>query len=242
MKLSNVLAISALVTMSPMAATHAALIDVAFYSSAFPNAQPSGAAVLGSAGDQWNWVDGAGCPSCSGPVSLTDMTGNPTTATLSYQADGAVISATTGTQPVPNLTNTYLFNNSGGSITVTLNGLAASQAYNLVLYVSSDDASGDRALTGTVTGLAAVPFSATGDPQPAFVNGKNVVQLAVTSDASGTLLISEDNPGNGSGEVDLNGLQLQAVPLPSSLVLFSGGVALLARRARSRPRPAGVAA
>jgi hypothetical protein len=216
---------------------HASLIDVSFYNSGYPpTIQPTGAAVLGQAGDQWNWID-AGIT--NGSPDLIDSTGTLTGASLTFTADGGVRSLNLNTQPVPDLTNAYLFNNTGGTITVTLDGLTPSQNYLLVLYVASDDAfSGARSLTGVVNGLTSVPFSATGDAQPSFINGENVVELGVTSDASGSLTISEsDGLGNSSGEVDMNGLQLQSgtVPEPASLSLLClGGAALLGWRARGR--------
>lgn len=156
--------------------------------------------------------------------------GNPSGVTLTFDAEGGVISNNTGTQPVPALTDTYLYDNDGGSIGVTLSGLTPNADYRLVLYVASDDAAGgSRALTGTANGVS---FAATGNPQPAFMDGENVVELGVTSDGGGDLTISEDNPGNGDGEVDLNGLQLQTAPEPASLSLLCIGAALLAYRAR----------
>jgi len=146
-------------------------LDVAFYNSGFSgNVMPTGPAFVGQAGDQWNWIDASNCPGCPGPVSLVDTDGNGTSATLSFTADGSVPSATVETQPDPDLTNNYLFNNSGGAVTITLNGLVPNFNYLLVMYVSSDDsAGGQRSLAGTANGE---PFTATGDPQSTFVNGE----------------------------------------------------------------------
>src|SRR5690242_19955853 len=114
------------------AMAHAAMVDVAFYNSGFGGTQPVGPAVLGQAGDQWNWVDGAACPSCPGPIALVNTAGVATGASMSFVSQGAIVSANTGTQPVPNLTDNYLFDNSGGSITVALSGLAPNSAFELV--------------------------------------------------------------------------------------------------------------
>jgi hypothetical protein len=235
-KLGRRAAIWAMTLVGTCCIANAGLVDVAFYNSGYGGTQPTGAAVLGQAGDQWNWIDGMNCPSCPGPVSLTDTNGNATGVSLSFQADGAVVSAATNTQPDPDLTNNYLFNNSSGSILLTLDGLIPSQNYLLVLYVASDDASGgNRSLTGTVAGATTVPFAATGDPQPTFINGENVVALNVTSDASGSLAITESDGPLNSGEVDLNGLQIET-PEPASLGLLSFGLALLAWRTRRATR------
>ena len=213
---------------------NAGLIDIAFYNSGFGGNQPTGAAVLGQAGDQWNFIDAANCPTCPVNTGLIDATGGATSAILNFTADGAVPSATAGTMPDPDLMNNYIFNNSGGSITVSLTGLVASQSYELALYVASFDAGGgDRALSGIVSGASTVPFAATGDPQPTFVDGENVVILPVTSDAAGNLTITESDASPSVTEVDLNGLQLQdVVPEPSSLGLLCLGGSLLVWRSR----------
>jgi hypothetical protein len=216
---------------------NASLIDIAFYSSFYSSPTAVGAAFLGQNGDSWNSIN-AGTPGVlttySGYTLLT-TTGNASGVSLGFTADGGVTSLITGTQPNPNLTNSYLFNNTGGSITATLTGLTPGQSYELVLYVSSDDAStGNRALVGTVIGSTSVPFAATGDPHATFVSGSNIVDLTVTADAAGTLAITEQPSANNSREVDLNGLQLQSsTPEPTSMALIGvGGCLLLLRRVR----------
>jgi hypothetical protein len=174
---------------------NAGLVDVAFYSSNYSTTPaPTGAAFLGQPGDVWNWLNVGNpspAPSNLGTFSLVDTTGAATGASVSAVADGGVTSLATGTQPVPDLTDNYLFENDGGPIDVTLSGLAPDTAYSLVLYVASDDSGGGaRALTGTANGI---PFTATGDPQSTFVPGLNIVDLPiVTSDATGAISIAEN--------------------------------------------------
>lgn len=219
------------------AIANAGLVDVAFYSSNFAHTTMSGAAVLGAAGDVWNSFDAGNpnTPTNYGPFALVDTASNATGISLSFNADGGVISGHSGTQPDPNLTNSYLYNNTSGPITETLTGLAPNASYNLVLYVASDDAlRGDRSVTGSANTSA---FAATGNPQSTFINGENVVELTVSADSTGALAIAEnDGLTNTSGEVDLNGLQLQslATPEPGSLLLLClGAGALLVRKRRA---------
>lgn len=204
------------------------LIDVSFGDG---SVTPSGAAVLGTAGDQWNAFDASF--GSFGPIPLFDTTGAGTSAAVSLLCDGGVMAASSPSQPLPDLTHYYAFNNTGGWIAGEVEGLKANQAYNLVLYVASDDAvNGNRAVSGAVFGSSVTPFSATGNPEASFVNGQNVVELQVTTNASGALTFIEgDGAGNTSGEVDLNGLQVQAVPEPASLAALGiGFAALWARR------------
>src|SRR5579862_1661055 len=145
------------------------LIDVDFKASNFPQPNYSGGAVLGGAGDQWNNAYAGNTdpnPTTYGPQALFDSLGNATSAMLSFTCVGAVTPLSGPIQPAPEMTNDYLYDNTGGSILVTITGLAASQAYDLVLYVASNDgANGARALTGTANGVA---FAATGNALPAF--------------------------------------------------------------------------
>ena len=215
----------------------AQLIDVNFYSAFYLGSAASGAAATGAAGDIWNGINDDNV--AGGPIyNLVDTTGTATPVSLSYNTDstpsyGAVTSIIKNTQPNPVLMNNYLFNNTHGDITVTLQGLSDSTLYNLWLYVASCDAIGsDRAADLTANSVFA---SATGTPEGNFDAGQNYVLIQTTSSASGTINITEsDDSANTSGEVDLNGLQISSVPdLATTLPLLtiSGlGLILFARR------------
>jgi hypothetical protein len=216
------------------------LIDANFYNAGYfnagiGNAAASGAAVVGSAGDIWNGIDGSS--GAGGPISLVDVAGSATPVTLTYNTSGgsAIPAAGLGTQANPSLMNDYLFNNTSGNITLGLQGLAANTAYDLYVYVASDDAvSSDRSLTLTANSASGM---ATGDPMSSFVSGQNYLLLAATSDALGDINITEaDGAANTSGEIDLNGLQIENAAVPDasatwSLFAISGlGLILFARR------------
>lgn len=207
---------------------HAQLIDIAFHGPGDPT--PSGAAVIGSAGDQWNGIDGS-ANGTTGPLALINSDGSSSPATLTFTAEGSVVALSASNQPLPALTHTYLFNNDGGHVTVTLNGLAADQQYLLELYVASDDAAGgDRAVAADANNVL---LTASGNPQTSFVNGQNYVEGDPISDGSGaiTIILSDEVNLNTSQEVDLSGLQIEPLPEPVCLGTLSlGGLVLFGRR------------
>ena len=187
-------------------------IDVNFYASGFGGSTATGAAVVGSSSDTWNGIDGA-VNSSGGPLALVDVASNSTPITLSYVSDGAVVSANSNIQPNASLMSDYLFANTNDNITVTLQNLAPNTAYNLYVYLSSNDASDSSRAAMVMANAVSAP--ATGDPQTSFIAGENYVLLTPTSDALGTINITvSPTDANSDGEVDLNGLQLTAVPVP----------------------------
>jgi hypothetical protein len=216
------------------AMSHGQLIDIALGNG---TTNPVGAAVLGNSGDIWNVFDASF--GSFGPFAVSDVAGHWTGASVSVLCDGGTAALNTPSQPLPDLTHCYAFDNTGGWIALEVEGLAANQKYNLVLYVASDDAAeGDRSVAGTVFGASNVAFTATGNPESSFVNGENVVDLNVVSNSHGAVTILEgDGTQNTSGEVDLSGLQIKpaAVPEPATLgILAIGIVSLIARRRRKK--------
>jgi hypothetical protein len=223
-------AIAALALAGATQIASASLIDVNFYSINYspPGGTASGAAVVGTANDQWNGIDGDnGFGSVS---SLINTSGSPTGVTLTYNTAGgaAVTSLAQNTQPTPSMMNDYLFNNAGGAITVSVGNLAAG-TYDLYVYLASNDASGNnRAAVVTANAYTAL---ATGNSQPSFIAGQNYLLLTPTVGASGVLTITESDLStvNTSGEVDMNGLQIvsgvAAVPEPTTVI--AGALMLL---------------
>ena len=90
------------------------LIDIDFDGAA------SGAAVVGSAGDKWNDFNSAS----SVPHSLMDASGNVTSVTISYSGENGFYSLDSFSQPNPSMMDGYAYNNTNGSIYVTLAGLS----------------------------------------------------------------------------------------------------------------------
>jgi opacity protein-like surface antigen len=83
------------------------LIDVNFYSSIFGGSAASGAAVVGTASDQWNGFDGDS--GGGGGGSLIDASGNATSASLSFSSLSAVLAATANFQPNGSLMSQYIY-------------------------------------------------------------------------------------------------------------------------------------
>ncbi len=101
----------------------------------------------------------------------------------------------------------YLFNG-GVAQTITLSGLAANSAYNLVLYNAADGAAAGRKTIFTVNGNT--QSSVWNGTSTTLIAGVNYVNFSsAISDGSGNLGITYT--GNGTAEGDVNGFQIQIV-------------------------------
>jgi hypothetical protein len=169
-----------------------------------------------------------------GPLTLVDSSDDSTALELYYSADSATLSAITDTQPNPSLTNSYAFANYN-QIRLTIDGLGADTPYDIYVYVASDDASSSE--NGVTVQANAAEGTASGDPQPTFIEGENYLLLTPTSDDSGSITLTENTSlANTSGEIVMNGIQIN-VPEPSSAsVALILGVMLLTRRRRFAAR------
>jgi hypothetical protein len=197
----------------------AQLINVDFNNDSFgaahggPNPGPtmSGVAVLGAAGDQWNGINvssGSGIPllyanGSNSPVTMTFTSGG------GYDANSFSGSTPFASTSYDALMEDYLF--SGGTPqTITLSGLAPGSFYNLVLYNAGDQAAAGRTTVFTVNGNT---LSSTWNASSStLIDGTDYVEFKpALSDGSGNLVIT----WTGSGvEGDINGFQLQSVPMP----------------------------
>ena len=170
----------------------------------------SGAAVLGAAGDQWNGIDAS---SGSG-IPLIYANGSNSTVTMTFTSGGGYnVNDYGGSTPFAStlynaLMENYLYNN-GTIQTITLSGLAANSAYNLVLYNAANTAAAGRTTYFTVNGNTR--SSTWNGSSSTLIAGVDYVEFAsALSDGSGNLAITYT--GAGTAEGDINGFQIQAAP------------------------------
>ena len=196
----------------------AQLIDVDFNTNSAPHSAGgpiigptmSGAAVLGTAGDQWNGVDvssGTGIPliyanGSNSPVTMTFTSGG------GYDANSYGGSTPFASTPLDALMEDYLY--SGGvTQTVTLSGLTPNSMYDLVLYNAADVSGAGRTTYFTVN--SNMQSSTWNGSSNTLIAGVDYLEFkSALSDSSGNLAITWS--GNGSAEGDLNGFQIQFKP------------------------------
>ncbi|MGA2683706.1 MAG: hypothetical protein ABSF51_01510 [Verrucomicrobiota bacterium] len=210
----------------------AQLINVDFNNDSYgaghggPNPGPtmSGAAVLGTAGDQWNGIN----TSSGTGVSLIYANGSNSPVTMIFNSGGGYdVNSYGGSTPFAGtpydaLMEDYLYNG-GTPQTITLSGLAPNSKYNLVLYNAADVPGAGRTTWFTVNGNT--QGSTWNGSSSTLIAGIDYVEFtSAMSDGSGNLVITWT--GNGSAEGDINGVQIQSVPpiplLPVTQV--SGGL------------------
>ena len=201
----------------------------------------TGPAVTGSAGDQWNHLSSY----FGNNVAVTSSAGNATGVTLTWTSDGFTNGSTTGfagTQ-YENLMKREIYNN--GTIsprftTATFSGLLANSAFSLYVYTQGDNsgATNGRTLTGSVNGGTSVTTAGAVHGASTFILNQNYLLFTGTADALGKVALS----WGGSGEVDLNALQLDTVPEPGTLALLTLSLGVLGAMGRARRQRLGGAA
>jgi hypothetical protein len=207
----------------------------------------SGAALIGSAGDTWNGISDSMLTFSSYPsgasasgLALNYANGGASGVTMSLTGDGTydanepnwgnTSAFTTAASPYSNLMEDLIYANSPQSI--TLSGLAANTAYNLIIYSAGDQNVGaGRTSTFTVNGNTQTSFW--NGTTSTLIAGQTYVQYnSALTDGLGKLVINFGVAGgSGALETDLTGFQLAAAPEPSTwAMLAAGGVVLLGYR------------
>ena len=179
-----------------------------------PNPGPtmSGAAVLGTADDQWNGID----VNSGTRIPLIEANGSPSPVTMTFTAGGGYdVNSFGGSTPFAGtpydaLTEDYIYS-SGTPQTITLSGLAANSAYRLVLY-NAADASATAAGRTTFFTVNNHTISSVWDAASStLIPGVDYVEFPLAlSDASGNLIITYN--GDGTAEGDVDGFQIQSAP------------------------------
>ncbi|HET6246248.1 MAG TPA: PEP-CTERM sorting domain-containing protein [Tepidisphaeraceae bacterium] len=232
-------------------AANATLIDVQWNPSTTANIMTGNAATgstdTGSGStaattDIWNQATQQSYASTA-PLALNDVAGNSTGVTLAVTGTSGIgnYGGTVNSAPASYFTTNVfpLFDNiiystsTTPMVTLTFNGLAAGN-YNLFLYSSGDQNSNTRAIGVTANGGGATAGPINIGPSggaTAMTSGLNFGELSqVAVNSSGVLNV---NVSSVSGELDVDGLQLQSVPEPGALGLLAlGGMGLLSRRRR----------
>jgi len=223
---------AALLAVTASAANAAAIVDIQFSNSA--GSAQSGAAVIGSTGDTWNTFTTGN----SGSGSLVNTADVATGISLSFSANtfwegDAGYTQFTNT-PYASLMQGYLVGYyQNPNIDLVFTGLTAGKEYGFWVYTQGDDNSNGRSISLTANGGAAQVATQTN--AATFELDNNYVYLTAFADKSGTVDISGQDL---NGEANIDGVQLTAVPEPSSLVLLMAGFAFLAgavmRKSRAR--------
>jgi endoglucanase len=181
-----------------------------------PNPGPtmSGAAVLGKAGDQWNGINVSG----GGGVSLVYADDSPSAVKMTFISGGGFdVNSFGGSTPFAStsydsLMEDYLYN-AGTNRTISLSGLAANSAYDLVLYNAANSSAAGRTTYFIVNGIT--KSSVWDGSSSTLIAGVDYVEFrSALSDGAGNLVMAYN--GNGSAEGDVNGFQIQAAPLKLS--------------------------
>jgi hypothetical protein len=125
----------------------------------------------------------------------------------------------------------YLVDYGDTGIDLKFTGLEAGQQYGIWVYAQGDNNGAGRQMSLTVNG--SLETLLTQPDTDTFQSGGNYVFVTPYADANGVI----DLYGSKiSGEGNINGVQLMAVPEPSPAMLLMAGAALLGGLAARRSR------
>lgn len=176
--------------------------------------------------DFWNDVQ-----STTGASNL--IASNGTTATGVSVSISGVNGLGTGTTPsfAPLLFDQYL-HFGGNPASFTISGLTPGTPYELYLYGQSGTGGAtDRMVDFTING---VTQTITGANVGSFISGVNFVMFALTPGSSSVSGSFVQNPGTGEG--NFSGLQIAAIPEPSTFALLAVALGFVATSALWRRR------
>ncbi|HEY4417731.1 MAG TPA: PEP-CTERM sorting domain-containing protein [Verrucomicrobiae bacterium] len=211
------------------------LYDIQFANpfSGDPDHPQTGAAVIGSSGDVWNYATNFNFTLNTGSMALANTSGSLTSATITYGGLGLDSNTANGfsSTAYAGLMSGYLFLYTGGPATISITGLNALSTYTIYLYTQGDNTADGRQLAAT-TGLSSLTAAPTDENASTFIAGQNYLVLSGETDGSGTLGLTYSIAAD---EADINGLQIfeaAPAPEPSTYALALAGASLLFYRRR----------
>lgn len=237
MKKRNLLSIGAIALLGSSLSS-AAVYNVKYLGGLAPIATSSLQGVLGTTGETWNQATG-------NFTNLNDSAGGSSTVGVSGIQDD--------NDNDENLSGLKIFSGNASSFgkgvdrTITITGLTLNGLYDIYIYALSHNtgswgntADTERAagsfITTNISGngqTQALENGNTGTGPGTFTAGSNYVLFqSIVADGSGNIsIVANALDGAGATRLHVNGLQIAAVPEPSSTALLGlGGLALLLRR------------
>ena len=233
---TKVLTMCVVATAMACSVANATTVNMAWGASFNSPPTMTGAAVVGSAGDEWNqlFAPNFSTPASPGPVfsNMIDSDGNATGYSLYSGANGgwmtrqANSSVWQGTGYEGLMNGMNLNASEYTDYTWTVQNLPANSAWDLYIYIQGDSAATGRSATFNIDGVAQTSNPADGADNTFILNKNYLLFSGVTADNAGDLdILWRSN----SGEANWNGMQMVGapVPLPATVWLFGSAIGLL---------------
>jgi hypothetical protein len=235
-KKTNVAALACVSLLGSAAMSQAALVigDIISVNLVIPGSTPtpSGAAVIGQAGDTWNQVVSPSSvweSSAAGTYSpLVTTTGAASGVSLTFGA-GAVAHGISNAEPLDIYKSAFAIK-PNTSATVSLSGLGAGTIVDLYLY-----SGGYTTAEGATFDFGTGAFTATNtvSQDTTYTLNDNYVKIAgLVADGSGNITGTWTAATSGNYST-FNGAQIAVVPEPSAALLGGLGMLYLLRRRRA---------
>ena len=213
-----------LLAVAPSVEAEMVSIDMCLPASVAPGDVATGAAAVGSAGDQWNYYTDGSVLSC------IDVAGNPTSVT--FQLTAPIVAVPIAAGPEKLMWGYHFVMGPDATGAINIGGLAPDTSYELYLYSSAGlpQSMNYQGSKFTFDGGTTWDEVVSGDALT-YVEGENYLVVNATSDAAGNIAGTwAPIPGaNGYNAAAFNGIQI--IPEPMTLSLLGiGGLALLRRK------------